>query len=645
MDWYPWGEEALAKAQKENKPIFLSIGYSSCHWCHVMQKESFSNPRIAEILNQDFVPIKVDREERPDLDALYMKAVQLFAGHGGWPLNVFLTPELRPFFGGTYFPLEARYGQPAFSKLLQEIKRIYAEKAEDVKKSANSLTNAVVQASRYFQGKTKIDDELYRRAIKNLENIYDSTGGGFGQAPKFFYTDALHLLLLEYSESGQERHRRILEHSLQAMACGGVYDQVGGGFHRYSTDKTWLIPHFEKMLYDNALLIPVYLDAWKIFRNEFYKYKFLEIFTWLKREMSAPDGGFYSSIDADSEHEEGKYYAWSYEELLKLIPQSEQKKFFDCFSVKPEGDFEGSIILHLKKALSEEEEKKFRPLLEKLAEARAQRKSPSIDRKIQLSWNALLLTAFAKAGECFPVFQEEAIRLGDFLWDRAYQSDRFHHVIYTDSISKEAFLEDYAYLSEAYLDLFELTSEVRFYERAVRLSEQILLQYYDEEGGGFWSTPKDQEDLLVRSKEILDSALPSPYAVCLSVMHRLYEWTGDEKYIQVFEKSVTVILGTAEEQCGGFGRLARVLYQSQRGELLIALHPSQGDREKLASLYRPFLRKICFDRKTETFDIVPALKSKWGAEPNFYLCHAGACQTPLRDLNRLLSADLVDKAS
>ncbi|MBN8555943.1 MAG: thioredoxin domain-containing protein [Deltaproteobacteria bacterium] len=570
VDWKLWSESTLAKAKAENKPIFLSIGYSSCHWCHVMERESFSDSEVAEILRKNFIAIKVDREERPDLDHLYMTALQMMTGQGGWPLNIFLTPDLRPFFGGTYFPPNERYGRPPFKEVLQRLADVFQNQNDLVAKNAHQISGLLVQQGQFFEAKEKLESNILELVLKNLKASVDPVWGGLGGAPKFFHVDGLRFLLRETKRSSDAEILKLVENSLQKMAMGGVYDQIGGGFHRYSTDKEWRVPHFEKMLYDNALLIVLFCEAYEQTQNIFYFRIAEEICGWLKREMTGEDGCFYSAIDADSEHKEGEFYTWTMEELKKLIPEEIQNEFFKDFHIQASGNFESRNIFYLAEMLTEEKQTKYRKVFDQLLEVRNKRVWPLIDRKILTSWNGLMISALAKMAAVAPdqkvqakEYFDMAKRAADSIWQKNYIATNslqktLRHSRFEEHLNSESFLEDYAYYTESLLDIFELNCDARYLDRASEMANLLLKEFYDSTSGGFWSTPAGKKDLLARTKEIHDGAIPSPYHLALSVLNRLFAITGEQKYKDALEKSMKAILGTAEESPGGFHRFALV---------------------------------------------------------------------------------------
>lgn len=637
--WQVWSPESLQRAKQESKPIFLSVGYSSCHWCHVMERESFSNPQVAKILNEKFIPIKVDREERPDLDAIYMKAVQMMSGQGGWPLNVFLTTDLRPFFGGTYFPPEARYGQPAFLNVLQQIDSAFHSQKEAVKKNADSLTNSIFQSGRYFKSKDSFDDQLWKASIQNLVSLYDETNGGFGKAPKFFYADGYRILLRDYLQSGESKKREIVEKSLSQISCGGIYDQIGGGFHRYSTDDEWLVPHFEKMLYDNSLLVSCFVEAHRVIRAPFLEQVVTETLGWMQRELKNPWGGYASAMDADSDHEEGLYYSWSWAELQHLLPEPIKDKFIKRFQVSEEGNFEGKNILFLETPLSSSERLEFKSAFKTLLDYRQKNKSiPLIDRKLQVSWNALTVKAFAEAGFYFnrQEWLTEAEELFAYLWKRAWNGSSLSHVVYEDSKSSEEFLEDFAFLAEASLRLFSFTGNPFYFQCAESLAIQILDRFEDKEAGGFWMTPDSSIDVLVRSKEVQDSATPSAYAVAVQVLQELYQLTGDSSYGKSAEVATKAILGTAEAAVGGFQRLSLCVHDRELSRSVFAWKANDSDLQEIRASSvlndQVYLLAEKFSQELETLSF---LQSKLQAQTRFYVCQNGVCEAPAHSFSAI----------
>ncbi len=627
VDWYPWSEEALSRSKLEGKPIFLSIGYSSCHWCHVMEQESFSDPEIAQILKDHFISIKVDREERPDLDHVYMTALQMMTGQGGWPLNIFLTPELKPFFGGTYFAPDSRYGRPPFREILLRIADIFKNQKDMVKQNSEQLTGLLVQQSRFFESRDLIDNEITQRVLRNIVNNYDATGGGLGGAPKFFHSDGLRLALRASVEQNDRNYLDIVSHSIAKMAWGGVYDHIGGGFHRYSTDALWQVPHFEKMLYDNALLAVLFTETWQVTQNPFFKNVLTDIFSWVEREMTSEAGGFYSAIDADSEHHEGLFYIWSEEELKAIVPANLRDEFFALYNVSAGGNFEGKNILHLSKDLTDEERERFKSIRELLLKKRNQRVHPLLDSKIQTSWNGLMITALAQAGFALnePKYTELAKRAADYILRAAWNQSDLKHLAHDSLQSSESFLEDYAYFIEGLLQVLRVTRDSKYFKSACELSEAVLQKFYDIDEGGFWTTRVSTQDLLVRHKQVHDGALPSAQSVMISNFLHLYELTGDGRYREAAQKSIQAVLGSALETPGGFHRFAMAVNEYVDGvETLVAVSPHSEFETEMRKKYSPRAWKAICKSATD-FKEVPFFDRKWSSEPKLYSCKAGSC--------------------
>jgi uncharacterized protein YyaL (SSP411 family) len=548
VDWFPWGPEALERARKLDRPIFLSVGYSACHWCHVMEHESFEDESIAAILNDNFVCIKVDREERPDLDQIYMNAVQMISGQGGWPMSVFLTPDLRPFTGGTYFPPEDRYGRPGFRRILLMLADAWKTRRADIDRAAAEITEHLQGAGGIEGGSADLSPELLKRAAHYLGRAFDSTHGGFGKAPKFLHTMDLRLLLRVAKRFGDDDALHMVRHTLEQMAMGGICDHLGGGFARYSTDDRWLVPHFEKMLYDNALLAVVYLEAWQSTGDDYFREVAQETLDWVQREMTAPAGPFYSTLDADSEGEEGKFYVWSREEIDRVLGATDAELFASCYGVRREGNWEDphhpgggpKNILHRTKSfaqlaqthgLSESRLKEFlAECRQKLFKVRNGRVRPGLDDKALTSWNGLMITAFASAAQVLdkPDYAMTAERAARFILSRM----RGHggRLLRTWSPGAEAklngYLEDYAFLIEGLTALYEATFEARWIGDALQLADFMVDQFWDAEGGGFFYTGKDHERLIARGKDPHDNALPSGNAVATTGLLRLARLTG-----------------------------------------------------------------------------------------------------------------------
>jgi len=519
VDWYAWGDEAFARARDEDKPVFLSIGYSACHWCHVMERESFQNEDIAKVINGSFIAIKVDREERPDIDSIYMQAVQMMTGHGGWPMSMFLTPDGRPFFAGTYFPPEDRYGVPGFKRVLAHVAEAYRSRRSDIEEAGTEIQRALGPSGAAAPPPPQsIDREKLDRAAARIAQNYDSVNGGFGGAPKFPPSMTLDFLM---QHGGYDE---IVTHTLTKMACGGMYDQIGGGFHRYSVDAHWLVPHFEKMLYDNALLARVYTRAWQQTGNRFFAHIANEILGWVERAMTSPDGAFYSTLDADSEGEEGKFYLWSGKDLLPGYELDEG-------------------ILHITgdpNVVFTEEAKKGKC---RLFGEREKRVRPARDEKILSGWNGWMLAAFAEACIAFGKYDDVVRRNADFLLTRIDANGRLLRHAKINGL-----LEDYAGVAWGLTLAYEAVNEPRYLDAARGLVDQVIARFSDDENGGFFDTPVDHEKLITRPKDLFDNATPGGNSVMADVLLR-------HGRIDLAKRTIESIFPIAERYPSGFGHL------------------------------------------------------------------------------------------
>ena len=511
VDWFPWGEEALERAREEDKPILLSIGYSACHWCHVMERESFEDEQTAAYMNEHFVPIKLDREERPDLDAIYMEACQAMTGHGGWPLNVFLTPEQVPFYAGTYFPPEDRQGMPSWRRILEAVNEAWTDKRDQIRAGSDRVVERLRGGAALQPSAEVLDPRMLDAAAETLRMSYDARNGGFGSAPKFPPASAIEFLL-------RRGETEMTAHTLRAMASGGMYDQIGGGFARYSVDAKWLVPHFEKMLYDNALLARAYLHGWQVTGDPLFRTVTEETLDWALREMRGDEGGFYSALDADSEGEEGKVYVWSLEEL--------DDDAVAAFGATAEGNFEGkNILVRAGEAAPE--------LKRRLYEARAQRVWPGLDDKRLTSWNALMIAALAESGAVLERGDYlDAARgcAGFILRELRDDSGRLLRTWKDGQGKLNAYLEDHAFLLEALLTLYEATFEPRWFTEARDVADTMIERFGDEEHGGFFETSSDHEQLVARRKDLEDHPIPSGNASAAYGLLRLAALTGEHGY-------------------------------------------------------------------------------------------------------------------
>ncbi len=546
VDWYPWSEEAFAKAAGENKPIFLSIGYSTCHWCHVMERESFEDVAVAEILNQNFISIKVDREERPDIDGVYMNYVMSATGSGGWPMSVFLTPDKKPFYGGTYFPPEDRYGRPGFKTLLLSISEAWHTRKEDILRSADSAVAYLNQVPIPAKNTSTLNAKIFDKAFQAFDSSYDDQLGGFGQAPKFPRSHALSFLLRYSKRTGSTRALEMACETLDAMKDGGIYDQLGGGFHRYSTDNFWRIPHFEKMLYDQALLVKTYLEVFEVTGEPEYARIARETLDYVLREMTDPQGGFYSAEDADSqdlenpqEKKEGAFFLWKKEEIEALLEPEAAKAFVSFYGIQdlgnaisdPHREFQGKNVLYRAQRL--EGAGLFQHSRKLLLEARSKRPRPYRDDKILSDWNGLMIESFALASQVLgeKKYAEAAIRAAEFIFHNLKEGEgRLLHRYREGEAGIQGNLNDYAFMASAYLAIYRMNSQTPWLQRARGLAEQMEALFWDSKQGGFYLTAHDAETLITRPKEVYDGAVPSANSVAALVFLRLGSVTGELRW-------------------------------------------------------------------------------------------------------------------
>ena len=556
VNWYPWGNEAINKARLEQKPIFLSIGYAACHWCHVMAHESFEDPEIASLMNAGFVNIKVDREERPDLDSIYMQAVTSMTGSGGWPMSVFLTPDLKPFYAGTYFPPVARYNLPSFRQVLTSISQSWIEDREKITNSGEHITQSLDNRHQNQQVESVLPANILDGAVQSLVDTYDWDGGGWGSAPKFPHAMSLDFLL-SFGASRKERGLELgnlVSHNLKAISRGGMYDVVGGGFSRYSTDATWHIPHFEKMLYDNALLAKVYLHAWQLTKDPFFEIIVTETLDFISRELSHSEGGFYSSLDADSEGVEGKFYAWEYFEIEKVLgPDFELYK--QAFGLLVNGNWEGKIILQ--RSLDDatlaarfniersEISNRIAKCNRKLLAIRAERIRPNTDDKILCSWNGLMISTLAQAARFLEDkkkannYLRMATRSADFILTHLYTDGGLHRSWRDGRVINEVFLEDYASIILALIDLYQVDYNVSWFSKAVLLFNEMRRKFEDPVGG-FYDVPSDSSLLIIKPKDLQDNATPSGNALACAVLLKMAALTGNPDYSSLAEKALSI---------------------------------------------------------------------------------------------------------
>ncbi|HSB45574.1 MAG TPA: thioredoxin domain-containing protein [Nitrospira sp.] len=555
VDWYPWGEEALSKAKAEDKPILLSIGYSACHWCHVMAHESFESVEIAKVMNQHFINIKVDREERPDLDEIYQKSAQVFNGRGGgWPLTMFLTPDQAPFYGGTYFPPVPRFNLPGFPEVLLGVAEAYRNHRDEVTKNVERVMNALERVGRPKSTTAPLTDQLLDRAADALGRLFDPVYGGFGDGPKFPTVPPLSLMLRQAARRKDQSLQDQVLLQLRRMAAGGIYDHLGGGFHRYSVDGEWKVPHFEKMLYDNAQLVRIYLDGWRLTKDEGFRHVVEETLEYVRREMTHPDGAFFAAQDADSEGHEGAFFVWTPEEITAVLGAELGGEFCRFYGVTEGGNFEGKNVLHQLNGfeLSAEEQEvadsKLRPARAKLLAAREQRVKPLRDENILTSWNAMMVSAFLDAAVTLgvPAYRAAGEQALTYLLDYAVVNGRVCRTVVGCKGRLNGYLDDAAWLAMALLDAFEATSHRWYLDQARAVTESLLTHFGDKTAGGCFFTSHDHERLIQRMKSGTDSAVPSGNAVAASALLRLFSFTGERRYYENADQILKVFQSVME---------------------------------------------------------------------------------------------------
>ncbi|CAN5637744.1 thioredoxin domain-containing protein [soil metagenome] len=656
VDWHPWGGEALTKALDEDKPIFLSIGYSSCHWCHVMEHESFEDQATADLLNEHFISIKVDREERPDIDSLYMTAVQALTGHGGWPLSAFLTPSLVPFYGGTYWPSEERTGMPAFKNVLVAVADAYRDKREEVEHNAGQVRKLLTATSSGAPKSGVLSKQILDEGFAALAGQFDNQNGGFGSAPKFPQASLLEFLARRHSGSEQPATARMLRVTLDHMAQGGMYDQIGGGFHRYSVDATWLVPHFEKMLYDNAQLARVYLDGFRLLGEKRHGDVAGDILDYVLREMTGPQGEFFSTQDADTEGEEGRFYVWTLDDLEQALEPANASIARAMYGVTPEGNFEGSTIptrgeplgkVAGKVGLSEKDlEMRIPVLRERMLAWRLRRTNPGRDEKVIASWNGMMLRAFAEAAWTLkrPDLLKTARRNGVFLRDQMIRDDGLVHVYQDGSARIPGFLEDYANVIDGFIALYQADFDAQWIELAVKLTNAMISRFEDEHTGLLFDSSSEHEPLVSRARDIQDGATPAGNTVAAETMIKLGRLTGNRELEQRGAGILGHLVRPMAEQPMGFGRALVALdtYLSIPKEVVIA-GPRNGKKvasfvEAIYSAYEPHLLIGLADpKRPEDVDLLPFLAQRpmRNKAVAAYVCEHFACLPPVTDAAEL----------
>ncbi len=657
VDWYPWGEEAFAVAREQNKPVLLSVGYSSCHWCHVMAHESFEDDDTAKVMNDLYVNIKVDREERPDVDDIYMQAVQAMTQHGGWPMTVFMFPDGRPFYGGTYYPDTPRHGMPSFVQILHAVQDAYVNRRDELEQQANNLHQAL---KRDVLGIGRDDDsgltiDLLNQSAKKMMTDFDKLNGGFGSQPKFPQPMKLEYLLRYYQRTGDEEALHVVTFTLKQMANGGIYDQIGGGFARYSVDAGWLVPHFEKMLYDNSQLSRLFLHTYQVTGDIFFKQIAEEIYDYILREMTAPEGGFYSTTDADSEGEEGKFFVWTIDELKASLASIEDdvpnasQIAIEYFGMSEGGNFEGSNILfapHDEAEVAEnldltvgELQSAIIAIKDRLYATRTSRVHPGLDDKILTAWNGMMLASLAEAGrvlnrEDYLVASERA---GDFLLESMVDDNGRLYRTHKDGRSKlNGYLEDYANLIDALLELYQSTFVEKWFAEARRLAD-VVLEHYQTDDGGFYDTSDDHEELITRPRNLQDNAVPSGNAMIAKQLIRLAAYTGESKYDEAGRAILRLLTDAMGQYPSAFSESLNAADMLVNGlaEVAIVGNPASAETkailDTLRQPYRPNVITALARQNQDEHELIPLLsyRVQRGDKPTVYVCRDFMCQMPV----------------
>lgn len=670
VDWYPWGEEAFEKAAREDKPILLSIGYSTCHWCHVMEHESFEDPEVAKMMNETFVSIKVDREERPDIDNVYMTVCQLLSKGGcGWPLNIIMTPDKKPFFAGTYIPKESRFGRIGMVELVPRIKEVWKDKRDEVLKSADSITEAVKKATGLTEGSSGRDltPAALKLGFNQLLGRFDETYGGFGTAPKFPTPHNLLFLLRYWKRTGDEQALSMVEATLGGMRKGGVYDHVGYGFHRYSTDPRWFLPHFEKMLYDQAMLALVFTEAYQATGKKEYGDTARQIFTYVTRDMTSPEGGFYSAEDADSEGEEGKFYVWTEEEITGVLGKDDGELVIKTYNVEGSGNFSeeasgektGSNILYLRRPLRElaqsfgmsadEFESRIDKSRKKLFDVREKRVHPHKDDKVLTDWNGLMIAALSKGASAFgdKHYSDSAKRAADFVLDKMRDGKgRLLHRWRDGDAGIGGSIDDYSFLIWGLLELYESTFDIKYLKAALDLQTEMTGLFWDDKNGGFYFTSHDAEELLTRHKEIYDGAIPSGNSVAMLNLLRIGRITGDAAYDEMAAKLAKAFSGTVEQAPIAYTQLLSSLDFAigPSYEVVVVGDPASPDTKEMMSAFRKKYspNKVLLFKGTGDAPGITAIaeftkgQSSLNGKATAYVCLDHVCNLPTTDLNKAL---------
>jgi hypothetical protein len=667
VDWYPWKDEAFKKAKEDDKPIFLSIGYSTCHWCHVMEKESFENDSVAELLNGSFVSVKVDREERPDIDIIYMTVCQAITGRGGWPLTVIMTPDKKPFYAATYIPRESRYGMPGMLELLPAISRLWKNKRHELLNSAEAIINAVSENSREEnKNDQSVNKEMLKKTFDQLYSIFDEEYAGFGRAPKFPSSHHLTFLLRYWKRTGNAIALEMVERTLEAMRMGGIYDHIGYGIHRYSTDRQWLLPHFEKMLYDQAMIVIALAETYQATANPEYKRTANEILSYLERDMTSSDGGFYSAEDADSEGEEGKFYLWTTSEIKELLENEEANIFMKAFNIRNEGNFTeehsniptGRNIPHMTESMRDicswnKEQGEFiavsvEKARKKLFNAREKRVHPSKDDKILTDWNGMTIAAFCKAAQAFDDenYVRTAIKAAEFFMENMTDTDgKMKHRYRDGEVAIGAFLEDYAFFTWGLIELYQTTFDIKYLEHALKLTDYLIAHFHDRNSGGFFHTSDEAEEMIFRSKEVYDGAIPSGNSVTAMNLLRLAKITGNSEFEELADRTLRAFAEKVSSAPAGYTQFMSAVDLAFNSSVEIVIAGEKDDSGTMEIVHfineRFIPEKVLLlkneDDSDRIVEIAPYTKDMMMADnkTTVHMCQDHNCKLPSNDTEKI----------
>lgn len=653
VDWYPWGEEAFSKAKEENKPVFLSIGYATCHWCHVMAHESFEDPDIAKLMNEAFVNVKVDREERPDIDSTYMTVCQMLTGQGGWPLTIIMTPDKEPFFAGTYIPKEARFNRIGLRQLIPGVVGMWKNEPKRVEKATTKIREGFTKSQEFESGKFP-GMEAVDFAAEQLAQRFDPKHGGFGEAPKFPSPHNLMFLLRQWKLKKEDRFLEMVSETLTQMRLGGIWDHIGFGFHRYSTDSEWLLPHFEKMLYDQALLMMAYTECWQATQKPLFKQTVYEIADYIERNLSHPDGGFNSAEDADSEGEEGKFYVWEKSEIGSVLSKDDASSFNELFGVVSEGNFEdeaskkrtGKNIPHLSNEPDEEEHEWFSSIRNTLFQERENRIHPLLDDKVLTDWNGLMIAALAKAGFAFNEqrFIDMAEKAAEFVEQHLVIDGKLLHRFKDDEAGIIAMADDHAFLIWAYIELYEVTFKPQYLQKAIDFNKEFIDLFWDEKNGGFFFSISDEDQVYGRQRQIFDGAIPSSNSTAMLNLIRLSRLTGNtelENYADKIGKAFSAdLIRSGASICHSMQAIQ--FLNAKTREITLTSKDESEIKEVLNTIKKSFSPFSVYHIRTDSTksilnEVAPytSAQNKTDGKPTLYVCEQFTCESPITDLNEM----------